>query len=879
MPRTQAAQAASFKGFGAENRIGSALMSQAPTVDTPDTLRAPSANRFPNGSFAVFTAIILVCGTAALAFLTSGAGASVMLPILGILAALGVFLVFGIIAGHIRIAARTLDAELLEDVFARVDHGLVVTGADGQVRMANAAAADLLGVDNAEDLGLLEQAFTTNGEANSAFFRMTRAVNRGLARSEEICLTPSGPLRTGRWLRIAAKPLNRGQIDAEFSGAVIWSIHDISRDKARESQLRASFETRIAAYDTMPAGLFNCDADGRVTLINDQLAAWLGLQTEERDQEVFLTDIIAGDGSELIRRLATETGDERHRIDLDLVNDEGYAWPATLLVNAPQTNRPSSPMTASDWTAVVLPRVEDQATDFSVGETAGPDALGRFFRSAPFGIAAIDPEGRIAGANSAFSRLLMNVSPARGSTAQAILTRGLTDDDRMGVENALKAVLAGKANVAPVEITVGEDHSHTRRLFFGATGRAGGAGSFAVVYVIDATEQKALEKKFAQSQKMEVVGKLAGGIAHDFNNVMTAIIGFSDLLLGTHRPGDPAYHNIKNIKSSAERAADLVRNLLAFSRQQQLQPKTLHLQEVVTDISSMLNRTLGERIELKIQSARDLWLVKADRNELERVIVNLAVNAGDAMPDGGQLTIRTSNVSERESARLKAQGLTPGEYVCLEVEDTGTGMDQATLNKIFEPFFTTKSVGKGTGLGLSSVYGIVKQTGGFVYPDSTLGKGTTFSVYLPRFEPDDIDVAADEPSADDKPKHRDLTGVGRVLIVEDEDAVRMFATQALKRQGYEVTQAADGYDALDLFEDEDFEVDLIVSDVKMPEMDGPTLLKEVRKTHPDMKFVFVSGYPADAFSKTLSDEDNYTFLPKPYSLAQIAAMVKEQIGR
>jgi len=270
----------------------------------------------------------------------------------------------------------------------------------------------------------------------------------------------------------------------------------------------------------------------------------------------------------------------------------------------------------------------------------------------------------------------------------------------------------------------------------------------------------------------------------DFNNVLTAIIGYSDLLLQTHRPSDPAYKNIMNIKTSANRAAGLVRQLLAFSRRQTLQPEVLQVNEVLTETAVMLRPTIGEKIDLKVEPGRDLWYVKADRSQLQSVLVNLAVNARDAMPDGGQLIIRSRNVTERESQRLQPQTLPMGEYVLIEVEDTGHGMPPEVQAKIFEPFFTTKSMGKGTGLGLAMVYGIVKQTGGYIFVHSTPGEGTTFRIFLPRHF---VDAETEAELANGKAKKErqaDLTGAGRVLLVEDEDAVRSFAVEALKRQGY-----------------------------------------------------------------------------------------------
>jgi two-component system cell cycle sensor histidine kinase/response regulator CckA len=408
-------------------------------------------------------------------------------------------------------------------------------------------------------------------------------------------------------------------------------------------------------------------------------------------------------------------------------------------------------------------------------------------------------------------------------------------------------------------------------------------GAAAALYVIDATEQKKLENRVAQAQKMEAVGNLAGGIAHDFNNVLTAIIGFSDLLLQTHRPSDPAYKDIKNIQTAANRAAGLVANLLGFSRKQTQQVSVVDLGELMTNSKALLKTSIDERVELKIQSERDLWYVRADSNQLFNIVLNLVRNARDAMPTGGKITIHTRNVTERESQKMSTvAGFTAGEYVLLEVADTGTGMSPEVMAKIFEPFFTTKGVGKGTGLGLASVYGIVKQSGGFIQPESEIGKGTTFKIFLPRYVVEDDDVETVMPqtiaAAKKELKATDLTGTGRVLLVEDEVDVRQFAVRALKRQGYQVLEAADGLEALEVMGANEGNIDIVVSDVVMPEMDGPTLFKELRQRNPAMKVIFVSGYPNEAFRESMGSDD-FAFLPKPFSLPQLAAKVKEELAR
>jgi two-component system cell cycle sensor histidine kinase/response regulator CckA len=329
------------------------------------------------------------------------------------------------------------------------------------------------------------------------------------------------------------------------------------------------------------------------------------------------------------------------------------------------------------------------------------------------------------------------------------------------------------------------------------------------------------------------------------------------------------------IKQNANRAAGLVRQLLAFSRQQTLRPRVLQLGEVLSDLSTgLLKRIIGETVQLEVRHGRDLWPVKADLNQFEQVIVNLAVNARDAMPGGGRLTIRTRNVLADEVKGFGHAEIVAADYVLVEVADSGVGIPPDIIDKIFEPFFSTKDVGKGTGLGLSTVYGIIKQSGGFIHAKSTPGGGSTFSILLPRHVSDAAEDAQAVPEAP-AAAAADLTGTGTVLLVEDEEAVRAFAARALASRGYTVLEAASGVDALAVIDEHGGKVDLIVSDVVMPEMDGPTLLKELRRRRSEVKVIFVSGYAEEAFRKNLPEGEKFTFLPKPFTLKELVAAVKE----
>ena len=355
--------------------------------------------------------------------------------------------------------------------------------------------------------------------------------------------------------------------------------------------------------------------------------------------------------------------DPEPSIELDFVRADGGRWPVKCLI------RKSQPGTGHDTvqTLVVLERAERPV--ISPAALLGGEHFADLFRMAPFGIALISDEGVLAAANPAFARLVnegRSLPVGEPALPGIMLPQGQAGLDQ--ILQALEAARRGAADIAPIEFAAGQNDEYARRVFVQSLPSSTGSDHPAIVYATDATEERALGQKFAQSQKMEAVGKLAGGIAHDFNNVLTAIIGFSDLLLASHRPSDHAYKNIQNIKSSSNHAASLVKQLLAFSRRQTLEPEVLQLNELVTDLSVILNRLLGENVELKISSGRELWAVKADHNQLNQVIINLAVNARDAMPDGGRLTVRTRNISERESQRLSEQSVVVGQYVMIEVE-------------------------------------------------------------------------------------------------------------------------------------------------------------------------------------------------------------------
>ncbi|SDW10063.1 two-component system, cell cycle sensor histidine kinase and response regulator CckA [Albimonas donghaensis] len=492
---------------------------------------------------------------------------------------------------------------------------------------------------------------------------------------------------------------------------------------------------------------------------------------------------------------------------------------------------------------------------------------GESFDRLPVAIARLDLDGVLLSANEPARRLL-GPGAAPGARLSA-LAEGLGRSIPERIAEAARGRASGRS-----EIARGRREDRETFLQLSLTrGEQGGAPCLVAV-LSDATELKTLEAQFVQSQKMQAVGQLAGGVAHDFNNLLTAIAGHCDLLLMRRDATDADHPDLMQIRQNTNRAAALVRQMLAFSRKQTLRPKVTQLTETLTELSHLLNRLLGEKVQLRLEHGADLGLVRVDERQFEQVVMNLVVNARDAMPGGGEVRIRTRNVTfDREFRRDRAV-IPSGPYVAVEVLDSGSGIPPDRIGQIFEPFYTTKKVGEGTGLGLSTAYGIVKQTGGFIFADSPPGAGAVFTVYLPRHE---AGSEATEPAAlapPPAPRAAQTPVDGVVLLVEDEAPVRSFATRALGLRGYTVLEAENAEEALALLEDEDLHIDVIVSDVVMPGLDGPSWVKTARQSRPDVAVVFVSGYAEGAFRRSLDGLEGFVFLPKPYSLSDLSAAIQ-----
>ena len=500
------------------------------------------------------------------------------------------------------------------------------------------------------------------------------------------------------------------------------------------------------------------------------------------------------------------------------------------------------------------------------------DATAALMAALPFGIALVDREGRFVTMNPAFAATV-GTDPADPPLYPGDL---VVKEDKAALADAVRR-MAGMTAQPSTQVVVRLARHPEEPVQLSLSGARGLGGAAVLMGLRDNGEESRLKREVAQATKMQAVGQLAGGVAHDFNNILTAIIGHCDLMLMRHSPGDSDYDDIGQVKINAIRAASLTRQLLAFSRQQTLRPQILQLADVVSEVSNLLKRLLGETVVLEVKHGRDLGAVRADPGQMEQVVVNLAVNARDAMlgkgGSGGKLTIQTRSVPIAEIRQRGTDIMPAGDYTALEISDTGTGIPIDVLPKIFEPFFTTKEVGKGTGLGLSTVYGIVKQSGGYIFADSRPGQGATFTIYFPVH-------AKGEESAPVKParaaRMADTWGTGTILLVEDEGMVRAVAERALARQGYTVLAAENGDAALELMEGVDRPT-LVVSDVMMPVMDGPTLARALRKTWPNVPILFMSGYAEEQLRRSINI-DNIAFLPKPFSVQQLAEAARDLLA-
>jgi two-component system cell cycle sensor histidine kinase/response regulator CckA len=852
------------------------------TADTDSDLQPPPMTAHePARRSGSIVLVLLVAGAivaAAVAFMTLGRAQAqpYILGLLALLAMVGLFNLFAFAAGIIRFADRIADDPIMRPIADHAFDGLAVTDSRGHVVYSNAAYLALTGAATAQDARPVERVFIGNPDVSEAVFRLLKAAREGKRQQEEVRVAGNEGAH-GRWLRMRVRPLGQSKREAKYA---VWTIADITRDRERQEDVFQELQHAIEYLDHAPCGFFSVNAAGSLVYVNATLANWLDYDLAEiGNGGLKLTDIVSGDGASLLTSIVPMPGEVKTEVfDIDLRMRGGKTMPVRLYHKlafgadgAPGASR-----------TLVISRARDERLD---PQRAAEVRFMRFFDHTPMAIATVDRSGAVVRANARFAKLAQSLNSG-GAAGKSILSV-VNDRDRGHLIAAINQAAEGQGDIAPVEAMLdGAKETAKERwgqFFVTAVEEDERETEAAIVYMLETTERRTLENQINQSQKMDMVGQLAGGIAHDFNNVLSAIMMANDFLLNAHKPTDPSFQDIMQIKQNATRAATLVRQLLAFSRRQTLRPQVLDLGDALSDLTMLLRRLIGERVKLDLVHGRDLWPVKVDVSQFEQVIVNLAVNARDAMPDGGKLTVRTVNVAAQEAEKLSYKGMPAADYVRIDVTDTGTGIPCDIVDKIFEPFFSTKEVGKGTGLGLSTVYGIVKQTGGFVYVDSEDGEGTSFRIFLPRhhpeqeLQPDAAGGAGKEPA--EAKRAADLTGQGTILLVEDEDGLRSLNARGLRSRGYSVIEASNGIEAMEALEQKNGAVDLVVSDVVMPEMDGPTLLKAMRERNPDLKIIFVSGYAEDAFDKSvLRDDEQFAFLPKPFALSALVEKVKQTMA-
>ncbi|MEQ8735050.1 MAG: PAS domain-containing protein [Rhodospirillaceae bacterium] len=765
-------------------------------------------------------------------------------------------------------------------VFESASGPRLVTDEEGHVLYQNASGQEWLANDR--PISRLSHLAAEEYDGGELVERLRQAIDSGLSEKLEIPLR--GDMPEPDWYQISVRPMET------LPDLYIWSLEDVTAQRAINDVLSRERQDLADFLDFMPTGVYSVDVDGAFHYVNQRFAEWLGY-TADQIMDLSLDDVLAGS------KRPDPDGEWQGRVHFRSLNGD--------VIDALVFQGTYDDAGVTRTRSLIMRDVSEVTQTRQDLNSSGFRSL---LDSAPVATALTEADGTISDCNRSFAQL---VAREREAVIGSSLSDFLIDDDHRVFRSEFDRLVDGRSDSAQVDVRLVQAAGNTSKqvsIFLGplsgAAASAAGEVDGAVVHVIDTTEQKNLEVQFAQAQKMQAMGQLAGGVAHDFNNLLTAMIGFCDLLLQRHAAGDPSFADIMQIKQNANRAANLVRQLLAFSRKQPLQPKELNCTDHLTELSHLLTRLIGESIEFNLVHGRDLGLVRVDPGQFDQIIINLAVNARDAMAGGGTLTIATDTQIFEAPTQLGAEQVPAGRYVKISVTDTGNGIAREDLGRIFEPFFSTKqeTPGAGTGLGLATVYGIVRQTGGFIFVDSSPGQGAQFTIYLPRLEPETSETGASEKpvnlsrrvefqSDEDpvalagkigaalakSPSKGDLSGSGTVLLVEDEDAVRVFAARALKNKGYDVLEARTGEQAMEMLQ-EGTPLDLLITDMMMPGMDGGTLARFVRVERPEVRIILISGYSEEVARGDVVDSPDIHFLPKPFSLGQLATKVKDVLA-
>lgn len=765
----------------------------------------------------------------------------------------------------LRVRGETPEESLLREAFHSVLSPQLITDAQGHLILANRAFQGWVDLGTGSNaVAALAARFSATPALLGEFNQLWASVQKGHTGIAELPVVRGGKIV--EWRRIVARPIDG------VTGRYHWRLEDISERRRMEKAMRDEQSKLIDFMAHAPVGIYSVDQHGLFRFVNRTLAEWLQATPEELVKgDVRIHDILR-DASQGIAPHAVVAGPHGDlRGEVVMRRRDGTLFPVAITQTVVVGEDGKTLRTRS------IVRDQSPEREWQQALSVSEHRFQRLFAEAPIGILLVDNKCMVMECNYAFHTIIRR---PRGGIIGIGMAELIAPADRKDMMAKLGEALSGVDQLKPLEVRLVSDREIIAQVFvkrFGLVGKEpedqGQTGL--MLYFIDATEQKHLQVQFAQSQKMQAIGQLAGGVAHDFNNILTAMIGFCDLLLQRHKPGDQDFNDITQIKQNGNRAATLVRQLLAFSRQQTLQPRVLSLVDVLSELTHMMQRLIGAPVKLDMIHGRDVGLVKVDPGQLEQVIINLVVNARDAMPQGGAVTLKTRN-HRQETRVVRGQDYMPaGDYVVIEVADSGCGIPAENIQRIFEPFFSTKEIGSGTGLGLSTVYGIVRQTGGFIAVESAVSKGSTFTIYLPQYKDEDgAEASKPEEVREDKPGP-DLTGAGTILLVEDEDAVRLFSARALRNKGYNVLEARSGEEALEVLEKEGEHVDLIVSDVVMPQMDGPTMYKQAHVKWPNISVIFVSGYTEDRLREQFTSGETIYFLPKPFTLKQLAGKVKE----
>ncbi|WP_407966145.1 response regulator [Bartonella sp. C271] len=794
-----------------------------------------------------------------------------------VLAIIGIIALFLLGMNIFRCSAVQLHKDLDFNIFNEIDDIIIVSDLSGFVYYSNQNYQKIFTYKPEASCYVVIADLPNTG---ALLYRLKVAALSGSAAQEVLRMDRSifinSKQKDAIWYNISTHPITvkRGK------KLLFWRITDVSHLQQYHQYNEAFFlnsQEAISYLDQAPIGFLSVNAQGIIIYLNTIFAKWFLID---------LTNFTVGQYS--FDQLFHSVGNNSTWSDICSNNNKYQNSNCTIpytfsLCSISETGNKrifncfmyASALVEDEAIYRIIMIPQKIKKNESNSQSKLPSILIEYFNASPFAIAIVTQNGQFIYVNNAF--LLLT-----GKSSKAVSFYDIISPcDHEQLDRVFQQITTNKNYLAPIETVLEGNQKRYLRLYtmLITLDHDNALQDLVIVSGIEITEQKILEDKMIQSQKMQAVGQLAGGIAHDFNNVLTAILMSCDFLLNTHRSSDPAHADLINIKNNANRAAALVQQLLAFSRKQTLRLEKIDFTELLSDIRNLILPLLGNNIQLKIIHGKDLWNVKVDQASFQRVIMNLVINARDAMLDGGIVTIATNNITKQQSAEFDYAGFVVGEYVQLSISDTGTGISAVIQEKMFEPFFTTKEVGKGTGLGLSMVYGIIKQTGGYIYCDSQEGEGTTFHIFLPRYIPMSGEIFQQIEKVEEQEKNTDLTGSATVLLVEDEDSVRMSSVRALQMRGYTVLEAASGVEALAILEKNRGVVDIIVSDVVMPEMDGPTLLIEARKNYPNIKIIFVSGYTKDAFTKNLPEEAVFGFLSKPFTLKQLALAVKETLAQ